>query len=330
MKLYSYDISSAYPYEASQLLDLRDCDFTKSSSPSPDLSRYYGFVYGDLYIDPSSPYAYCSPVLTRLPDGQLTNAVGHLPTDHYSLDLIRHVYTYELGEFQCRSAWYIHPRGGVRPRLPFKDIMTGLFSRRDSQNSPYSNNNIITNRADSKAKAELQSYFVKRIMTGIIGKLLETRKDRDGNVRYGELYNPIYHAIILARVACRVSEFIINNGITKSELVHVGVDGVKATKYLPHIPSVAGMGQWRCTGSQPTIILSPAGIYTPDRSPQGVPLGIIQALFEAKPSSSRYSFDGWEIDLRALQAKQNRAYPKLPKTGGQVLDNQYQSEAVEL
>jgi len=271
---------------------------------------YYGFLHGDLYINPLSDHAYCSPVLTRLLDGQLTNAVGHLSTDFYSLDLIRHVYRYDMGEFKVKSAWYIHPRGGVHPRLPFQSLMSGLFQQR--------------------TQSPLRSYFVKRVMTGIIGKMLETRKDKDGNIKYGDLYNPIYHGIILAKVACRVSEFIIENGITKEELVHVGVDGVKTTKYLPHIPQVAGMGQWRRNDPEPTIILSPAGIYTPKRSPQGVSLPILQAMLEANPQSSRYSFDGWELDLRTLQARQNRKYDKLPRTGGALLGECYQSEPIEL
>jgi hypothetical protein len=326
LKLYSYDISSAYPYEASQLTDLRDCDFTFSANL--DLSALYGLVYGDLYINPQSKYAYCSPVLTRLPDGQLTNAVGHLPTDYYSLDLIKHIYKYGMGRFSCDGAWYIHPRDGIEPRYPFKGLMEQFFAQRTPDNSPYSINVVNTCRADVKAKAELQSYFVKRIMTGLVGMMLQTKKLPDNVIKYGELYNPIYHSIILARTACRVSEFIIKNGITQSELVHVGVDGVKATKYIPDIPTTAGMGQWRCSGSQPTIILSPAGIWTSERSPQNVPLGILQALFGAKPSSSRYAFDGWEVDLRTLPAKQNRRFVKLPKTGGQLLGNQYQSEPV--
>ncbi len=304
-ELYSYDLSSAYPSIAVSLPDLRDCELVPSNQLN--LSKMLGFVYGDLYIDPESEYAYCSPVLTRLPDGQLTNAVGHLPTDYYALDTVRHVCRYGMGEFRCKSAWYIHPRGGVRPRFPFRQVMTELFQRR--------------------TWSDLASYFLKRVMNGLIGKMLEVRSSGDGTVRYGELYNPVYHATILAGSACRVADFIIHNRIGVKELIHVGVDGVKSTKELT-LPPVAPMGQWRKSGPDSAIILSSAGVYTPDRSPQGVSLPLFQAMLEAHPKAGKFSFGSWDIDLRALPARQNREYAKLPKTGGQLLGEKYLSEPV--
>lgn len=303
-ELWDYDISSAYPFAASRLIDLRDCQFTKSDTMVN--SAYYGFVYGDLFVDPSHPYVFCSPVVANV-DGRLSNPVGHLPIDFYPLNLIRFIDYYQMGEFRLKLGWFISPYTAVRPRFPFYDLMHHLYSLRS--HSP------------------LASYFLKRVMNGIIGKLLETRKSDGEIVKYGDLYNPIYHAIITGSTKVRVAALIIENGITKEELVHVGIDGIKATRDLS-IPSVTGMGKWRGASPRPTIITSPAGIFTPDRS--HIPYPILRALLEAHPQSKRYSFDGWELDLSVLRARQSRSFAKLPRTGGALLENRYLSKPVEV
>jgi len=202
VKLYTYDLSSAYPYHASQLLDLRDCEFYRT--PTIDIAAYYGFLQGTITVYPDHPLAYCSPFLADRGDGTLVN--------------------FRLGEFHPTTSWYIRPLNGVSPRHPFQEMMNDLYTQR--------------------GESELKSYILKRVMTGVIGKLLETRKDQDGNItEYGDSYNPIYHAIITARTRLQVFDFIVQNDISKEELVHIGVDGIRATKYLP-IPRKAPMGKW--------------------------------------------------------------------------------------
>ncbi len=306
--LYDYDLSSAYAHAASQLIDLRDCQFTKSETMLG--GSYYGFVYGDLYIDPKHPYAFCSPVVVNL-DGKLCNPVGHLPTDYYPLDLIRFIDRYQMGEFKLKSGWFLSPYNAVRPRQPFKELMPKLYTER--------------------SQSPLASYFLKRVMNGIIGRMLEVRKDSGGNtVKYSDLYNPIYHAIITSQTKIRVAEFIIQNGITEQELVHVGVDGIKSTHYLPLPEHSSRMGQWVCKGSQPTVILSPGRVYTAVRPRNGATYHLLQAITQVHPNSTRYEFNGTTVDLNVLKMDLTRNFLKFPKTGEALMSGHFQSTPIVL
>lgn len=306
--LIDMDLTSAYAHAASQLIDLRDCNFVKSDTMVK--SAYYGFLHGDLYINPDHPYAFCSPVVSNI-DGRLGNYVGQLPTDYYPLDLIRFIERYEMGTFKLKSGWFISPQSAVRPRQPFKELMGGLYSNRSI--SPHA------------------SYFLKRVMNGIIGRLLETKKSNGREVvEYGKLYNPIYHAIITSQTKVRVAEFIIQNKISQSELVHVGVDGIKSTKRIALPEKSSRMGQWVFKGEQPTIILSPGRIYTPTRPDDGVTYHLLKAIVEAHPNSQSYSFNGITVDLNILRLDLNRNFMLFPRSGSAALQGPYGSEPIVL
>jgi len=316
MKLYSYDISSAYPFEASQLLDLRDCSFTRSSdvvSSSLLSSACYGFLVGDFTVYPDHPLAFCSPFIADRGDGTGTqvNFTGTVHDYPCLLDEVRALSRYDLGEFHLKSGWFISPLNGVRPRLPFKSIMESLYSQRGDD--------------------ELKSYLVKRVMNGVIGKLLESRKDGDGNViEYGEHYSPIYHALCTTRTRLRVFDFLVQNGITREELVHVGVDGVKTTRHIS-LPAQSPMGKWRCSGSEPTIVLSPGAVLTPGRNFKRT--GYNELLAECLLRQGAYKLGrdpNDPIDLRRLFVNQTRVFKKLPHNGLALLVNKYPSDPVEL
>lgn len=315
MNLYSYDIASAYPYHASKLVDLRDCTFSRSTSL--DNTAYYGFLVGDFTVYPDSPLAYCSPFITDRGDGTPVNFTGTVHDYPCLLDEVRFLSRYSLGEFKLKYGWLVHIQNGVRPRFPFKLLMEDLYSERSSDSNT------------DRQKSELRSYLVKRVMNGLIGKMLEVRKDKDGNIiEYGELYNPIYHALCTTRTRLQVFEFIVENGITREELVHIGVDGVRATKYLP-LPKKAPMGKWRCSSEEQAAILSPGAVLTADRNFKrtGYVDFVVQCL--SHPSATKLGVDG-DIDLKNLWMNQNRVFPELPKRAGDLLERKYLSEPVEL
>jgi len=308
-ELWGYDLSSAYPYHASQLLDLRDCMFTRSDRLIG--GAYYGFLIGDFTVYPDHPLAYCSPFLADRGDGVLVNFVGTVRDYPCLLEEVRTLYRYSMGEFHLKYGWFVSPINGVRPRLSFKKVMDELYSMRNGD--------------------ELKSYIVKRVMNGIIGKLLEVRKDEDGNiVEYGDLYNPIYHAIVTTRTRLQVFEFIVRHNITREELVHIGVDGVNAIRYIP-LPKQAPMGRWRCSGSEPTAVLSPGGVLTMHRNFKRTGYAELAAECLARPTACRLGRDGKDpIDLRRLWMNQNRHFPELPRIARDLLESTYLSDPVEL
>ncbi len=306
-ELYSCDLSSAYPYHASQLLDLRDCSFHKSTEL--DLSAYYGFLVGDFTVYPDHPLAFCSPFLADRGDGALVNFTGTIKDYPCLLDEVRVLNRYEMGEFRIKQGWYIKPLSGVRPKCPFQSLMFDLYQ--------------------SRYQSELASYILKRVMNGIVGKLLETRKDKDGNItEYGDIFNPVYHSICTTRTRLQVFEFLTQQGVTRDELVFIGVDGVKTTRCIP-LPDQVPMGRWRSAGSEPTFILSPGAVITPHRNFKRTGYNELLIQLCKYPLSSAFGKDG-DIDLRKLFLSQTRVFPEFPRTGQALLSGKYLSEAIVL
>ncbi len=309
MKLYSYDIASAYPHQASQLLDLRDCDFRRSDTPIK--GAYYGFLIGDFTVYPDHPLAFCSPFLADRGDGTLVNFTGTVTNYPCLLSEVRTLHEHGLGEFHIKDGWFISPTNGVRPRRPFQSLMAELYSRRGT--------------------SELKSYILKRVMTGIIGKLLETRRDNEGNViEYGDRYNPIYHAICTTNTRLQVFEFLATHNVTAEELVHVGVDGVRVTRYLP-LPEWAPMGKWRSSGSEVTVVLSPGAVLTNERNFKRTGVAELMAECMARPAAYQLGVNPDDrIDLRKLFLNQTRVFDRIPGNAKALLEGTYLSSPVEL
>ena len=305
--LYNYDISSAYPYEASNLIDLRDCTFRRSDTLSDSLlnSSYYGFLVGSFTVNPDHSLAFCSPFLAPNRDGFLTNFTGTVHNYPCSLEEVRTLYRHNMGSFKLDRGWFISPANGVRPRFPFKQFMQDMFALRGDD--------------------DLSSYLVKRVMNGVIGKMLETRKDAQGRITdYGDLYNSIYHALCTAGTRLRVFDFIVKNQISNVELVHVGVDGIKTTRAID-IPTASKMGAWRSSGQDSCFVLSPGGIVSSSRNLKNIDYDTMLTWCLEHPGAS--SLSPSDFDLRRLFLNQTRDFGALPKTAGSLLHDRFISSA---
>ena len=328
--IWDYDNSSCYPSIAADLLDIRDMDAWKSSTyGSRERGAYYGVLRGHLYLDPNHPLIHCSPIMTDL-ERMPGNPAGDFGDDYpITLDEVRFVNRYGMGEFRIESGWFFRPSNGVRPRRPFYDIMHYLY--------------------DQRGISPLASSVMKGVANQLIGKLIETKVTGD----YGDLRNDLYHAIILAKARVKVAEFLVNNDVANIELVAVQTDGCRLSKYVPVYGS--GMGSWRCNGSQPTIVASPYKVYTAGKKPGHLTYDMITEMVQEHPLSSYYgrmvkhrttlkqalqqgdltlvgNLDDLpaHIDLNTLQREQNRNFPRLPRTGQSLLSNRYQSSPVVL
>jgi hypothetical protein len=166
--VWSVDIASAYPGSASSLPDLRDCSLFKSEVM--DESAYNGIVCGDFTVNPDGQCAFCSPFLSDRGDGTLVNFVGTRENFTCLLSEVKALYRYNMGEFHLKYGWFIRPNNSRNTRRPFRKMMLQFY--------------------DARSQSATASFFFKRVMNGIIGKLLETRKNPDGSVKeYGEIYN---------------------------------------------------------------------------------------------------------------------------------------------
>lgn len=293
--LWKHDLSSAYPWTASQLPNLMDCVLKKADGV--DILADAGFLVGDFTVYPDHPLAYCSPFLVDRGDGALANFVGTKRSYECTLDDVRLLYDYKLGEFHFKRGWLLY---WDTPHRPFADVMEQLFGM----------------RGDSP----LRSHLLKRVMNGIIGQLLESRRDDNGCVvEYGRNYNPIYHAMITNPVRLLVFEALVNFGISEDELVHVGVDGFRATRSIP-LPDSAPMGQWRCTGSESAFVLSPGAIVSPERNFKRTGYHDLLSECERRPTSYLLGKDRKDpINVRHLFLRQTRGFSKMPRNARDLL-----------
>ncbi len=328
-EIWDYDCNAMYPSVASELLDLRQFEFWKSTTFGiREMGAYYGFLCGHLYLDPSAKYIHCSPIMNDLE--RPGNPAGDLGDDYnLTLDELRFINRYELGEFGMSVGWFMSPINGTRPCTPFKSIMEYLYQKRYA--------------------SDLSSTIMKGVSNQLIGKLIETRVDGD----YGELRNDIYHALILSKSRIKVAEFLIQNEVTPDELVAVQTDGVRLTREI--LLRGNGMGSWRCNGSRPTIVASPYKVYVGDKKPGHLTYEHITQMVSEHPLSQYYpqtvkrrvtlkqaiqmgdiaKVGGMgelpaHLDLMTIPREQTRFFPKLPKTGQALMSNHYTSEAVVL
>jgi len=305
-QLWKYDLSSAYPWAASQLPDLRDCTLKKADGV--DILADAGFLVGDFTVYPDHPYAYYSPFLVDRGDGALINFVGTARDYECTLDDVRLLYEYKMGEFHFKSGWLLY---WDTPYRPFTDVMEQLFGMR--------------------GESPLRSHLLKRVMNGIIGQLLESRRDNNGCVvEYGRHYNPIYHAMITNPVRLMVFEELVRLRIAEDELVHVGVDGFRTTRHTATIPDTTPMGQWRCAGQEAAFVLSPGAIISPERRFKRTNYEDLLSECERRPTSYLLGKDRKDpINVRHLFLRQTRSFPKMPKNARELM-GVFESEPVRL
>jgi len=304
---HSVDIASSYPSNAAQLLDLRDCSIEPTQLLEGDGAATYGFLVGKFTVYPDHPMAFCSPFLADRGDGTLVNFTGTAEDYPCQLSEVRALYRHNLGEFQLDHGWFIKPREGITPRLPFQAMMPKFYQ--------------------SRSQSPTASFFLKRVMNGVIGKLLETRVDGTGVITaYGDLYNAIYHAIITTATRLRVFDFLVSHAVTPAELIHIGVDGIELTRHIA-LPEKAEMGEWRYSGVHPMIVLSPGAVITPKRNYKRTGYAELLEQLQNHPAASKFGKDG-DIDLRDLFALQQRQFENLPMTGNDLLRERYQSASV--
>ena len=263
-EIHDYDVSGCYPAIAAQLPDLRDMDVWQSAKLGErEREASIGIVQGSFYLIPHTEYAHCSPIIAKTVGDLPGNPLGTIPEDCYTMDEVRFVEANGLGKFKCRDGWFAHPKPGVTPRYPFKDIMADLYEQR--QLSP------------------LASSISKAIANSIIGKLIETKVSGE----YGPLRNDIYHALITSRARVQVGSFLIHNEVKADELVCVQTDGCRLTRQIPVQDN--GMGSWRCNGSAPTIVLSPYKVYCEDARPYRLTYADVVKMIGEHPLSQTYS-----------------------------------------
>lgn len=319
-EIWDYDLTGAFAYESSQLMDFRDAEFVYSKSPV--MGADWGFMRGQVTID-----CPVSPIMRPLEAGGFGNPVGTWETI-LTLDEARFISRYRIGRFRMIDGWFIFQKAKAKP---LESVIQRLFELRQ--------------------QSATLGLFLKRGMLGIAyGKFIEVHADGPG-----KHFSPILAATISSRARLKVGAFI-RQEIPNEDVVHVSVDGLLATRKVD-LPPAQGLGSWKSSEPDGVIVASAGQVFkkTPSRQtkPKGLTYDGLLSMIRAHPRRQRYELliprkvglgevSGGNYDdlgrIREfhssidfiLQQHHDRHFAKLPKTGENLLTRIYKSEAIEV
>ena len=221
-KLYDYDISSAYPYQISELVDLSGGSWHYDEKWMP-MSAVVGFVRCRVNIKSS-----ISPIIFQA-DVNYT-PVGEWST-YLTLEEVDFIREHRLGSVKVIDGWYFTPKKSASK--PFHYPMKHLF----------------------RQKSRIRNVWLpKALSVALYGKFAQ--RDEEGST--GPLFNPVYAALVTSRTRLQIAEY----ALTLPEcLVLTSTDGLTFDRPLPVNVLGKGFGQLRLEASSGGVVVG-TNVYT--------------------------------------------------------------------
>lgn len=197
---YEYDLTSAYPYEIKNLVDISYADIEYSKTYRNDA------IYGFIRVHISNPHG------QHLPCGIMKNNVRIYPNGSYYLTITKEEYEYITTladvDIEHLDGYYLFVKN---KKYPYSSCIDELFKVK----SLY------------KGKDPMLYNNSKIVMNSFYGKTCQVIKDKeDGTYTAGAGWNPIYAAIITANNRIRVSTI---QNLLKEKCLAVHTDSVIST-----------------------------------------------------------------------------------------------------
>lgn len=226
---HEYDINSAYPFEMSKLIDLKDAKVLYSPDPPPDAT--YGFARVKVHFP--KPFNHPLPVK------------------------IKQLNTYPIGTFQTTITK--NELEWLRSHGIAVKVLEAYWIRCATDRTPYAAciDDLWNLKGEYKDKDPGMYYTVKTFINGFYGKTVQLTKQPNGDLKAGPGWNPVYGAIITANTRLRVSDF--QRKLGKSCLA-VHTDSVLTTRRVPDSTLGSSLGQWAHETSGDGVIIA-SGIY---------------------------------------------------------------------
>lgn len=200
-----YDISSAYPYQISQLIDIRGAEVIYSKNYIKEAT--YGFLRVRIRVSDPTVHLPCG-VFKRL---------RIYPMGKYYLTITKQEYDYIETELAGRAtvtildgAWMILRRNSY----PYRDIITELYEAKSKW----------------KKKDRLRSNNYKIIMNGFYGKMAQCLRSTEDEYVAGIGWNPVYASIITANTRIAVTRL---QNVLGDECLAVHTDSVISRVTIP-------------------------------------------------------------------------------------------------
>lgn len=200
---YEYDITSAYPYEIQNLVDISAAKIVYSAVYQPKA------VYGYLRVRIDNHKGLYLPCGVKRPDGSV-----YYPAGLYYATITKAEYEYLL-EVGCpveiiSGYWFF-----VKRRLhPYRRAIADLFKI----------------KSDVKGKDRMLYNTTKIVMNGYYGKMAQCIEQHDGSILVGSGWNPMYAAVITANTRIAVSRL---QNLLGDDCLAVHTDSVITTRPIP-------------------------------------------------------------------------------------------------
>ena len=326
-KAWDYDISSAYPSEAAQLVNTSPLNGDWIEGTTPPTGWAYGICRGVLDIRKTGP------ILVRLsPDADCQGNCTGMREQAFMAQ--EKMYLEETGRGKAtieRGFWFV-PKHDDKP---LGATMRQLFAAR------------------ARAKAE-GNVFMANVWKGVSvaaqGQFVSAIADGSGLVQRA-MFNPVYADQIVANTRIKVARLALEH---ETNLLHIVVDGVCAD--APLLPNAVGAslpGDWHLAGAsegEPFIAAGDADYHMPSRDscfsrdvleeyrdkdyyekPIAAPMfGYLEApSFE---DVGRVTPDAGILRVALRTDNRQRTFGRLPRTCADLLKRQYESgpTAIEL
>ena len=224
---YEYDIVSAYPYEISNLVDIRDARIITSIEYEKD--AIYGFIDCTMKIPARvfSPIALKKRIVNFYPVGTFRKVITKTEYD----------YLIEQGsDIKIHKAYWLMKKSIT---YPYKYQIEKLMEFKDRF------------KADKKA---IEYHTMKFFLNSFYGKFVQLI-NKGSYYKAGSSWNPIYGSIITANCRTRISALQQKH----PEIIAVHTDSIISTKPLD-FPASGPLGQFVSENEGEGIILG-SGIY---------------------------------------------------------------------
>jgi hypothetical protein len=309
-KVYAYDRRSAFPSQFINMLDLRAGVWKQSETYIPDAD--YAWCDCNLFLKKE---AIVHPIIFANPD----MSEPHTPTGSWprtlnkqEIDLIQGK---RLGEVEILNGFWWKASTKV---MPFEHVVRRTLNYKEYPNP-------------------LVQYLAKRMAAGLWGKLIERR-----NGEYTDYFNPYYADLASTGVKLDVAREIYKQRCW-NDLIAVLTDEIALSKPLDKMPE-----GWKLAYEGEAVFIKPGLIWMGDRHPANLDLDTLKGLVAEHPNKAYYQVAKEDIltlteatqehnlkavgmnkqayttiDLFAINPR--RIYPRLPKSGHELLTQVYAS-----
>jgi hypothetical protein len=199
---YEYDLVSAYPYEISNLIDIR------TARVECDKKIHNDAVYGFLRVRINNVSG------LHIPCGLMVKNVVIYPAGIFYTTITKEEYDYiiSLGiDVKVYSAYWVHVD---TIKYPYKDVVDNLFRL----------------KSEYKKKDLMLSIIAKTMLNSFYGKTIQLTPDWKSNLNAGTGYNPIHAAVITANTRIKVTKM---QNRFRDNCVAVHTDSIMLKEPLP-------------------------------------------------------------------------------------------------